>query len=438
MEENLTLTPSPESKSGIRNSDSFQEMMQRIKTERSKESMINSTDGFEMMNDSTHFWTDLFTKYFIDPSKLPDDQRDDMLFYVRKTRNPKHKSFTFRPEIEVYRRDSKSLPLLEEKTIDWEETVYLNIISHQLVYTATCAVCTRTSEKHLQILRRFSQRVYPSPSKRRMDDKGTEEELTYPNIYFTVDNFEEAFGDIVVRDSEMVCVELTATDRHGRVKGVIFLGSVRYEVLKKVYDARLSLTSKMMQTMSLGMIKQNKRVEFVRMRGPKSKGHAEVAVSRVPGSGPETPNKENFKLEDFNHEQSNEQNEYTHRRMSDPSESFGSFVRGGIRRLSLKKSRSEAEDVNAEIENCQEVEATTPQRELERSTHANGFLGKAFGQAWMLFKEQKRVTSVALNAYLTYITLPWHWIIAGRKIYITLPWYWIIAGRKIYMALHWY
>lgn len=52
--------------------------------------------GFEMMNDSTSFWTDIFTKYFIDPSKLPDDQRDDMLFYVRKTHNPKNKSFTFR------------------------------------------------------------------------------------------------------------------------------------------------------------------------------------------------------------------------------------------------------------------------------------------------------------------------------------------------------
>lgn len=35
------------------------------------------------------------------------------------------------------------------------------------------------------------QRVYPSPSKRRMDSKGTEEEMAYPNIYFAVDNFEE-------------------------------------------------------------------------------------------------------------------------------------------------------------------------------------------------------------------------------------------------------
>lgn len=57
----------------------------------------------------------------------------------------------------------------------------------------------------------------------------------------------------------------------------------------------------------------------------------------------------------------NQQNQYTHRRMSDPSESFGSLVRGGIRRLSIKKSRSETEDVNAGIVNCQEVEATTLQ-----------------------------------------------------------------------------
>ena len=48
---------------------------------------------------------------------------------------------------------------------------------------------------------------------------------------------------------------------------------------------------------------RHKRVEFVRMRGPQSKGHAEMAVSRVAGSGPDTPeqtpNTEAFPLEDF-------------------------------------------------------------------------------------------------------------------------------------------
>ena len=39
------------------------------------------------------------------------------------------------------------------------------------------------------------------------------------------------------------------------------------------------------------------------MRGPGGKGHAEMAVSRVKGSGPETPDvtpdTENFRQEDF-------------------------------------------------------------------------------------------------------------------------------------------
>ena len=59
----------------------------------------------------------------------------------------------------------------------------------------------------------------------------------------------------------------------------------------------------MVQTMSLGWIQHNKRVEFVRMRGPQSKGHAEMAVSRVKGSGPETPDVENFPVEDFDDQQ---------------------------------------------------------------------------------------------------------------------------------------
>ena len=59
----------------------------------------------------------------------------------------------------------------------------------------------------------------------------------------------------------------------------------------------------MAQKMSLGWYNNQKRVEFVRMRGPQGKGHAEMAVSRLKGSGPETPeqtpNTENFPIEDF-------------------------------------------------------------------------------------------------------------------------------------------
>lgn len=191
---------------------------------------------------------------------------DDLLFFVRKkhvkgtSRNmPKyevgksnliyiqdynHFQYVFphlsiQTEVDVFRKDSRKLPI-GDPDVDWEETVYLNLIIHQFNYTLTLAICTRTSPKELQVLRRHSQRVYASPSRRKMDTKGDGEEMTYPHICFMVDNFDEVFSDIMVRDGEMVCVELVASDRDGSVQGVIFLGSIRYDALKKVYDARVS------------------------------------------------------------------------------------------------------------------------------------------------------------------------------------------------------
>lgn len=75
--------------------------------------------------------------------------------------------------------------------------------------------------------------------------------MTYPHICFMVDNFDEVFCDILVRDGEMVCVELVASDREGAIQGVIFLGSIRYDALKKVYDARVRFINKVMLTNSL-------------------------------------------------------------------------------------------------------------------------------------------------------------------------------------------
>lgn len=35
---------------------------------------------------------------------------------------------TYQSEVDVYRRSSKNLPNIEATNIDWEETVYLNLI----------------------------------------------------------------------------------------------------------------------------------------------------------------------------------------------------------------------------------------------------------------------------------------------------------------------
>ena len=58
---------------------------------------------------------------------------DKDVSYFCKDEHHCYSLVSFQPEIEVYRRDSKSLPSLEDKTIDWEETVYMNIISHQVI-----------------------------------------------------------------------------------------------------------------------------------------------------------------------------------------------------------------------------------------------------------------------------------------------------------------
>lgn len=41
-------------------------------------------------------------------------------------------------EVEVYRRDSKKLPGLGDPDIDWEESVYLNLILQKVSWRSMC------------------------------------------------------------------------------------------------------------------------------------------------------------------------------------------------------------------------------------------------------------------------------------------------------------
>lgn len=150
------------------------------------------------MLQGTTYWTDLFVRHFLFQAETQQTiEADDLLFFVRK----KHVKGTsrhmpkFETDVDVYRKDSRKLPI-GDPDVDWEETVYLNLIIHQFNYTLTLAICTRTSPKELQVLRRHSQRVYASPSRRKMDTKGDGEEMTYPHICFMVDNFDEVTSQI--------------------------------------------------------------------------------------------------------------------------------------------------------------------------------------------------------------------------------------------------
>ncbi|XP_045487931.1 caskin-1 isoform X1 [Pieris rapae] len=291
----------------------LEQLLEEINFQRTKEmrQLMKDESGFVVLQGTT-YWTDLFVRHFL----FQEDQSidcDDLLFFVRK----RH-----------VKGSSRYLPKYE---------------------------------------------VYASPSRRKMDTKGEGEEMTYPHICFMVDNFDEVFCDIVVRDGEMVCVELVARGRGGAAQAVIFLGSIRYDALTRVYDARQSsLSTKVAQRMSFGLLGARgagaARCEFVRMRGPGGKGHAEVAVSRPRGSGAPTPSSEPgltaAELWDSDWEDDpDDMFLYRHqRRLSDPSANIASFVRGGWRSRdrageARDKSRSENEGLDSMVDGLAEVEA---------------------------------------------------------------------------------
>ncbi|KAL4704177.1 hypothetical protein ACJJTC_000047 [Scirpophaga incertulas] len=198
-----------------------------------------------------------------------------------------------------------------------------------------------------------------------MDTKGEGEEMTYPHICFMVDNFDEVFCDIVVRDGEMVCVELVASGRGGAAQAVIFLGSIRYDALTRVYESRqTSLSTKVAQRMSFGLLGRGgaaaARCEFVRMKGPAGKGHAEVAVSRPRAAGLDTPCSEpGAPAADLWDPDWDDDPEdmfvYRHqRRLSDPSANLSAYACGGWRARERDRDRARSEDaaldLHAEVE----------------------------------------------------------------------------------------
>jgi len=349
--------------------------------------------GARHLQQSTTYWTDLFVRHFLfthDPvvgegsRKDPDADHDDLLFFIRRTAGgpacatlASAAATAMRNEVfsvEVFRKDSRKLPI-GDPDVDWEETVYLNLIIHHLDYTLTLAVCSRTSPKNLQVLRRYSQKVYATPSRRKMQEsKADAEEMTYPYLSFCVDDYEDRFNEVVIRDGESVGVELTASDPGGSgLRAVLFSACVPYEAIHRVYEARASLTvrKRLSQTnlFSLfgGKSYGESRIEFVRLTGPQ--GHAELAISRVKdhygnysNGGCETPSSEPATdlLDLYDSDLEGDDQDYggghrapsaagrgkpnmvgagtgghrqgrTHqRRLSDPSSALGDFIRVGV------------------------------------------------------------------------------------------------------------
>ncbi|KAJ3065812.1 DNA repair protein rad50 [Podochytrium sp. JEL0797] len=167
---------------------------------------------------------ELFCSEFLSESSL----HDDLLFFVARLSG----------DISVKRKTKPGvMPSLDEE-INWPETFFLNLIV-QMHCFLTVSVCKRDSsasrrksssaaEKSLDLsspnlsqhqqqqsksrmiaLRRITKKVYAAPYKSRMDIKDAfMNEIAYPLVYYTVNDYESTDLHLHIQEREYLCVEL--------------------------------------------------------------------------------------------------------------------------------------------------------------------------------------------------------------------------------------
>ncbi|XP_057289640.1 uncharacterized protein KIAA0930 homolog isoform X2 [Hydractinia symbiolongicarpus] len=346
------------------------------KQKESPRNTLEDEDGFVLLAKES-IWPQLYGTFYMDiiqdeenltekTNSKSHQEDDDMLFYVQNKPGEQGQ------EVKVFRKTSKSLPGLGDPHINWEESVYLNMIMHDLDYKLTCAICARLPNQDLKVLSKKTLNVHASHHMRRMDSKGESSDLSYPNIFFIIDSYDEVFESLSVQENEIVCVELTARYKGNKGHAVVFLGSVKHEALLTVYDAKTSLGTKISQKMSLSwMTGVNEHFEYIRMRGPHGKGYAEMRVGLCRDDLVE-------------HNTINR-----HRSLSE----------------------NKASSCNCQIEeNAQIYVPTTthPDRcpKCDRNSPNEG-AAKLWSNTVKWFQQKKKSSIPTLSPHLTYVTLPW-------------------------------
>jgi len=233
-----------------------------------------------MVSSGQDQWMDLFYDHIV-PNNDPN--ADDLLYFVRKSppiqTNVLSSSKVSEDILFVRRKtnnSAKGMILTKDESDDvrWKETFYLNLIV-QLKCFLTVAICKKkvaTDGKPTMSAESYvTKRVYASPNKTRMDKKGAEYSCSFPLIYFNVEDFEDAFSNIIINNDEYFCVELCVNipksgTKDGQRKVIIFQGAVGWDALSDTFQKRA------------GSIKDD-HIEYIMMRGPHGKGHSQVAVS---------------------------------------------------------------------------------------------------------------------------------------------------------------
>ncbi|KAG6507651.1 hypothetical protein ZIOFF_033002 [Zingiber officinale] len=288
------------------------------------ESVHDLLDASDVEMDD-EFWHEVLDFYFIRGRVSKGRQEDDLLFFVRSTSMNGYGSGDAKEDNSPFfvRRWGPELERVigeSSACVDWRRSFYLNLIAHTS-FRVTVAICNKQDlEKHqsgqetsLSSIYKVVKTVYASPSRVNfhLDHRKAVETLpAYPNICFSVDDFDDTFDAVVQllvlseRD-HCYCVLLNAhngaafpsdndlTDvpefNSSRLVDVdkdseqdkpsqltLFSGFVSYQMVREAYDAGRSRFGSLL---SMGHGQPN--TDRIYMRGPGGRGEVEVAVSGI-------------------------------------------------------------------------------------------------------------------------------------------------------------
>ncbi|KAK3131791.1 hypothetical protein QOZ80_6AG0511530 [Eleusine coracana subsp. coracana] len=263
------------------------------------------------------FWHEMLDLFFVRGGASNRSEEDDLVFFVN---NMKLHGYGFNDNMEdpppfFVRRWAPTLDNVinaNSVEVDWERSFYLTLIAHTS-YTVTVAICCvdelrnrADKSKRLSPIYKVTKTVYASPSRVNFHldrRKAVETVPAYPNICFSVDDFDDTFDAVVLSDPEhCYCVILNAHDgaafpeeseannsssstqtgvnslssQQKPPKRTLFSGYVSYQNVREAYDAG---RSKFGSILSLGH--DNTKPDKLYMRGPEGRGEVEVAVSGI-------------------------------------------------------------------------------------------------------------------------------------------------------------
>lgn len=337
------------------------------------------------------FWKELFIKSFV--AEKSDDKQDDLLFFIYKL-NSKLVSKMRNcaepvPRIDVLRKFSPNLPL--HASINWEETLFLNLILQKLEYSVLYSICTRTSRKHYQVLSKQKVKVFATPSSHSVLFKESIEQYSYPLINFYIENFEDFLYENIINELESIYIELVAKDTSSDTNEpfVIFSSCIDYRSVNESY------------TKENRIICNGQHFGVLQIKDINTEATAEIVVKRkIKRSVSDGSTFSSLMMGPEEEEESADSHLELYLMNLNRRTKFISHL---FRNSCYSRRKTKAK--------CLTIESTDLFADLDDELLTSMWTTASFPQAIFEWKARQKATSCSFHCFLTHVQVPWNHLV---------------------------